>query len=162
MALARTQMVHGQLRAAEAIYSSTLAQAQRRGMGKLPITAQAHVNLGRIYYEWNELEAAAEQLWLGVERMHGQGGSWLQFEVFLLLARLEQARGRPADALALLQRAEQAAQHDSVWLDSGGDGRSHGARSPGAWRNRGCRVPGWRRCGRRWETISTACARRST
>ena len=109
MALARTQMAHGQLRAAEAIYSSTLMQAQQRGMGKLPITAQAHVNLGRIYYEWNRLEAAAEQLWRGVERMHGQGGSWLQFEVFLLLARLEQARGRPADALALLQRAEQAA-----------------------------------------------------
>ena len=78
-------------------------------MGKLPITAQAHVNLGRIYYEWNKLEAAAEQLWLGVERMHGQGGSWLQFEVFLLLARLEQARGRADEALALLQRAEQAA-----------------------------------------------------
>ncbi len=109
MALARTQMVHGQLRAAEAIYSNTLAKAQQRGMGKLPITAQAHVNLGRIYYEWNKLEAAAEQLWLGVERMHGQGGSWLQFEVFLLLARLERARGRPADALTLLQRAEQAA-----------------------------------------------------
>ena len=109
MALARTQLVHGQLRTAEAIYSSTLTQAQRRGMGKLPITAQAHVNLGRIYYEWNELEAAAQQLWLGVERLHGQGGSWIQFEVFLLLARLEQAHGRQADALALLQRAEQAA-----------------------------------------------------
>ncbi|MFN8467332.1 MAG: LuxR C-terminal-related transcriptional regulator [Caldilineaceae bacterium] len=109
MALARTQMAHGQLRAAEAIYSSTLMQARQLGMGKLPITAQAHVNLGRIYYEWNRLEAAAEQLWRGVERMHGQGGSWLQFEVFLLLARVEQARGRPADALALLRRAEQAA-----------------------------------------------------
>lgn len=109
MALARTQMVHGQLRAAEAIYSSSLAKAQQRGMGKLPITAQAHVNLGRLYYEWNKLEAAAEQLWLGVERMHGQGGSWLQFEVFLLLARLEQARGKLADAQLLLQRAEQAA-----------------------------------------------------
>ena len=32
MALARTQLVHGQLRAAEAIYSSTLAGAERRGI----------------------------------------------------------------------------------------------------------------------------------
>lgn len=109
MALARTQLAHGQLHAAETIYRSTLAQAQQRGMGQLPITAQAHVNLGRIYYEWNELEAAAQQLWLGVERMQGQGGSWIQFEVYLLLSRLEQARGRTDECLALLQQAEQAA-----------------------------------------------------
>ena len=33
----------------------------------------------------------------------------MHFEVFLLLARLEHAHGRTADALAPLQRAEQAA-----------------------------------------------------
>jgi LuxR family transcriptional regulator, maltose regulon positive regulatory protein len=109
MALARTQIAHGQLRTADAIYRESLAQAQRRGMDKLPITAQAHVNLGRLYYERNELQAAAQQLWLGVERMQGQGGSWIHFEAFLLLARLEQARGHTDEALALLQRAEQAA-----------------------------------------------------
>jgi LuxR family transcriptional regulator, maltose regulon positive regulatory protein len=110
MALARTHLVHGRLQAAAAIYRDTLARAQRQGMGQLPITAQAHVNLGRIYYEWNELDIAAQQLWQGVERMQGQGGSWLQFEVFVLLARLEQARGGRSEALAMLQRAEEAAR----------------------------------------------------
>ena len=162
MALARTQMVHGQLRAAEAIYSGTLAQAQQRGMGKLPITAQAHVNLGRIYYEWNKLEAAAEQLWLGVERMHGQGGSWLQFEVFLLLARLEQAR------LAVQTRP---------WRCCSGLSRPRArSRLAGLERQRlqrwcvlalrwaipKAQVPGSRTSDRRQEIISTACARQST
>ena len=110
MALARTHLVHGQLRAAEAIYRQALDRAERQGMGKLPMTAQAHVNLGRIYYEWNDCDRAAQRFWLGIERMQGQGGSWLQFEVFVLLARLEQARGRRGEAVALLQRAEEVAQ----------------------------------------------------
>lgn len=109
MALARTLLAHGQLRTAEEIYGSTLARAQQCAMSTLPITAQGYVNLGRLYYEWNKLEAAAHQLWLGVERMQGQGGSWIQFEVFLLLSRLERARGRAGEAHVLLQRAEQVA-----------------------------------------------------
>ncbi len=110
MALARTHLVRGQLRAAEAIYRQALDRAERQGMGKLPMTAQAHVNLGRIYYEWNDCDRAAPRFWLGIERMQGQGGSWLQFEVFVLLARLEQARGRRGEAVALLQRAEEVTQ----------------------------------------------------
>ncbi len=72
-------------------------------MQQLSAIAQAHINLGRLHYEWNELALAEQQL-------QGQVGSWLQFEGYILLARVKQTQGDLANAFVLLHQAEQVAQ----------------------------------------------------
>ncbi|MCE7985011.1 MAG: hypothetical protein DYG89_27875 [Caldilinea sp. CFX5] len=108
--LARTCLVQGQLHAAATICTQGLAAAMQRGMGQLPNTAHFAINLGRLHYEWNELAVAAEQLQRGLAILQGHSGSWLQFDGYVLLARVKQAQGDQAAAAALLQQAEQVAQ----------------------------------------------------
>lgn len=105
MRLARTYLVQGQLRRAAAIYQAGLTEALQRGMAQLPNTAQAYINLGRLYYEWNDLAAAAAQLQQGLALLEEHGGSWLQFEGYVLLARTKQSLGELAAANALLDQA---------------------------------------------------------
>jgi len=110
MSLARSRMMQGRLHAAAATYTQGLAQAAQKGMQQLPAIAQAHINLGRLHYEWNELALAEQQLQTGLAQLQGQVGSWPQFEGYLLLARVKQSQGDAAAALALLDQAEQVAQ----------------------------------------------------
>jgi LuxR family maltose regulon positive regulatory protein len=110
MSLARTHLVQGQLQRAAALYTQGLAQATRQGMAQLPVTAQAHIHLGRLNHEWNALATAAEQAQRGVQLLHGQGGSWLEFDGYLLLAQVRHAQGQRAAALTALHQATQIAQ----------------------------------------------------
>lgn len=110
MSLARTRMMAGQLQLAATTYRQALAQAIEHNMEHLPITAQAHINLGRLHYEWNELTLAEQQLKIGLERLQGQGGSWLHLEGYMLGARLKATQHDRAAAHALLQQAEAVAQ----------------------------------------------------
>lgn len=110
MRLARTYLVQGQLHRAAATYTAALAEATQRNMGQLPNTVHAHINLGRLHYEWNELAAASHQLQLGLTSLQEQEASWLQFEGYVLLARTQQAQGEIAAALVLLNQAAQIAQ----------------------------------------------------
>jgi LuxR family maltose regulon positive regulatory protein len=79
-------------------------------MGQLANTAHFAINLGRLNYEWNELTLAAEHLQHGLAILQGYGANWLQFEGHVLLARVKQAQGEKAVAVALLDQAEQVAQ----------------------------------------------------
>jgi LuxR family transcriptional regulator, maltose regulon positive regulatory protein len=110
MSLARTQMGQGQLQGAATTYTQGLTQATQQGLAQVPVVAQAYINLGRLNYEWNQLAVAAEQVQRGVAHLQGQGGSWLEFEGYLLLARVNQAQGQLEAARAALHQAEQLAK----------------------------------------------------
>ena len=110
MSLARSRMMQGRLHAAAATYTQGLAQAAQKGMQQLSAIAQAHINLGRLHYEWNELALAEQQLQTGLAQLQGQVGSWVQFEGYILLARVKQTQGDVANAFVLLNQAEQVAQ----------------------------------------------------
>jgi LuxR family maltose regulon positive regulatory protein len=80
---------------------------QRAGEPPLPVLCEAHRGLGRIAYQWNDLDAAqhhAEQsVRLGrqiANRDWFSGGE-------ILLARIQMARGDAAGALAMLSETEQ-------------------------------------------------------
>jgi LuxR family maltose regulon positive regulatory protein len=108
--LARTYMVQGRLHLAAATYEQALTQAMQRGIGQLPNIAHVHINVGRLHYEWHNLATAVEQLQLGLDRLQGQGESWIQIDAYVLLARVKQSQGEVAAAVALLHQAEQVAQ----------------------------------------------------
>jgi len=93
--------------------SEWLRQAIRAGAG-LPPTALAHDTLGAVLYEWNDLEAAVEQLERGVEAGERSGNVDTQIGGYRILARIRQAQGDAPGALDALQKAHRLAREKDV------------------------------------------------
>jgi LuxR family maltose regulon positive regulatory protein len=116
--LARLRMLKGRLRAAAATYEESAQVASGRdGLRGTVNSAAYYVGLGDIHREWNDLDSAESHLRRGVDLFTGT--SSVDAEVvthgYLSLARLQQARGRHADAQATLEEfADLARQRDFV------------------------------------------------
>jgi LuxR family maltose regulon positive regulatory protein len=110
MGLGNVQEAENQLLEASETYRRVLQLASEPPQ---PIASEAHLSLGRIYYEWNDLAAALEhgQLSLRLARQFESViDRFILCEVFL--ARLKLARGDVTGADALLAQANQSAhQH---------------------------------------------------
>ncbi|KRE43242.1 LuxR C-terminal-related transcriptional regulator [Paenibacillus sp. Soil522] len=112
LGLGNIQEAENQLYAAAETYRLVLNMA---GNPPLPVACEAHLGLARIFYEWNDLDAAMQ---------HGQQTVQLakQFEHTdrvvageVLLARLKLARGEVSGAAAILTKADHVArQHNFV------------------------------------------------
>jgi LuxR family maltose regulon positive regulatory protein len=97
------------------------AQTYRRvlqlfGDQPLPFAGEAYFGLARVYYEWNDLDAAQEHAQQSAElaRQIENNDRFVACEVFL--ARLKLAHGDAAGAAAILARAGQSArQHNFVY-----------------------------------------------
>jgi LuxR family maltose regulon positive regulatory protein len=114
--LARLRTLQGRLRAAAATYEQS-AQVASGGDGLRGTVNSAayYVGLGDIHREWNDLDSAEGHLRRGVELFTGTLS--VDAEVvthgYLSLARLQQARGRHAEAQATLEEfADLARQRD--------------------------------------------------
>ena len=88
---------------------------QMAGDPPLPVACEAHLGLARVFYEWNDLDAAGQhgQQSVQLARQLVNTDRFVASEVFL--ARLKIARGDMAGAAALLAKAGQfARQHNFV------------------------------------------------
>ena len=90
-----------------------LRRAIRAGEGAPP-TALAHDTLGALLYEWNDLEAAAEELQRGIELGARSGNVEIQIGGHRILARLLQARGDAPGALEAIRGAHKLAREKDV------------------------------------------------
>jgi LuxR family maltose regulon positive regulatory protein len=114
--LARMRMLQGSLRAAAATYEEAAKVASGRyGVQDLVNSAAYYVGLGDIHREWNDLDSAESYLRRGTDLV--AGAIMVEADVVthghLSLARLQQARGRGADAFATLEEfANLARQRD--------------------------------------------------
>ena len=72
-----------------------------------PTAGQAQVFLASILYEWNKLDAAAEQLKQALKASESIGNLAIQPEIFCLLAHIKLAGGDPASALRLMDELHQ-------------------------------------------------------
>jgi LuxR family maltose regulon positive regulatory protein len=101
--LGNIQEADNQLYAAAETYQGLLQQA---GGPTLPVAAQAHFGLARIFYQWNNLEAAQEHGQFSAQMAHQMESfdALAAFEVFL--ARLALARGDSSAATAILAKSE--------------------------------------------------------
>ncbi len=105
------QEAENELRLAVASYRRVLDLA-----GDMPLpsaTGNAHLGLARIYYEWNDLDAALHHWQQSVplaRRLENMGRS---VACELVLARLRLAQGGVAEAAALLSKAEQEMRRNS-------------------------------------------------
>ena len=107
LGLGNIQEAENQLFVAAETYRRVLNMA---GDPPLPVACEAHLGLARIFYEWNDLDAAMH---------HGQQSVQLakQFEHTdrvvageVLLARLQLARGEVSGAAAILAKADHFAR----------------------------------------------------
>ena len=110
--LGNIQELENQLYPAAETYQLVL---QLVGDAPLAIACEAHLGLARLFYQWNDLEAARQHRQQSVQL--AQLGEFNDRLVAceLFLARLKLAEGDVAGATALLAEAEQAArQHNFV------------------------------------------------
>jgi LuxR family maltose regulon positive regulatory protein len=79
-----------------------------------PLTCLAHYDLGRLLYEWNDLEAAADHLQQGIELAHRNGSVEFEFGGHSTLAFIKQAQGETSIAQAALRRADRLSENSAI------------------------------------------------
>lgn len=100
--------LQGQFHAAADLYRQTLHLA--REQHQHAVSAIACVNLGQILRQWNNLAEAREYLQQGIGYSLNVGADVTRRNGLIELARIQQAHGEPAQALATMAQAVALAQ----------------------------------------------------
>ncbi len=111
--LAELHTEHGQLRQAEALHRQALSLIENRfgsGARHIPLAGAAHIGLGNLLYEWNDLETARQHLEQGFELTNQPGGIGFSRGASLAMAFLQQALGDEQAATSWMQQAEDMAR----------------------------------------------------
>lgn len=112
--LAELLAVHGDLHGAAQAHRRVLALVEDGAVEGTAVGAMAHVGLGGLLYEWNDLAAASGQYAEGLKR----ASSWGHLETlkgsYFGLARVRFAQGASGEALELLAEAEEIARRSDA------------------------------------------------
>jgi LuxR family maltose regulon positive regulatory protein len=112
LGLGNIQEVENQLYVAAETYRRVLKLA---GDPPLPVACEAHLGLARIYYEWNDLDAAKQHGELAVQLARQLEHTDRVVAGEVLLTRLMLTRGEVSGAAAMLAKADHfARQHNFV------------------------------------------------
>jgi len=104
--LGAIQKNQGRLRRAVEFCQQALGEAQGS-----PTAAQTQVFLASIFYEWNELDAAMDQLAQAFKASRAIGNLAIQPEIFRIMTRIHLARGDSVSALNTLNDFLQMVQN---------------------------------------------------
>jgi LuxR family maltose regulon positive regulatory protein len=85
-------------------------QALQEARGS-PAAAQVQVFLASVLYEWNDLEAASDQLAQALKASQYIGNRAIQSDVYRIMVYLKQAQGNTASALDILNELHQLLQN---------------------------------------------------
>jgi LuxR family maltose regulon positive regulatory protein len=132
--LGRMQEAQGRLHQAEDTYHQALRYAAEQGEPPLPVTGLAHIGLGALQLEWNDLPVAVHHLQEGLELGRRLGIVEIQVVGYTILAWVCQAQGKSSAALEALGEAEQLVQKYQV---SAGTAVGMAARQARLWIVRG-------------------------
>ena len=97
--LAFTTATEGKLHEADDVLRKALLIARSASGEELPVAALAHLGLGRLAYEWDDLGAAQEQLEIGLSMSDRWWVRGAVPEAEVILARVLLARGEPERAI---------------------------------------------------------------
>ncbi len=100
----------GHLREADRQFRQVLELAKEYEIPNTPVTGYALTGLGRIWCEWNDLESAERFVLDGIENGKKAAFQDVLLRGYLALARIRQARGDFAGALAVLDLTEPVAR----------------------------------------------------
>jgi ATP/maltotriose-dependent transcriptional regulator MalT len=96
----------GYLAQARGSCRQTLDMAARWGWETMPAVGMAHIHLGRICYQQNDLEGAASALIEGIKQLRGSIEQYLLAQGYVALAQVHLARGDIDAAFATFQEGE--------------------------------------------------------
>jgi LuxR family maltose regulon positive regulatory protein len=96
----------GQLRQAGQQFEQVLQRARGWGIPNAPVTGYALCGLGRVRYEWNEVDAALHDVQTGLERGQQAGNMDVLLRGYHALARIRRAQDDMDGALAALADAD--------------------------------------------------------
>ena len=105
--LAELEVMGGRLHRAADLYRQALRLAQQR---PFPAAGLAHVGMGELLYEWDDLDSAMRHLTEGIALAEQSGSTSIVLPGHALLARVKWARGDPEGALHVVQDDETTAQ----------------------------------------------------
>ena len=108
---ARVQAERGRLQEAEEAFRRTLRFISERGVGLLPAAGLAHIGMGALLYERNELEEAERELERGVELVERTREVSTLVWGCITLSRAKRARGDEEGALQAAREAERIARN---------------------------------------------------
>ncbi len=112
--LARVCMAQGRLHEAARLCRQGQHSAAGRAGKPLPAAIYAHVGLGELLYEWNDLGDAESILSEGIE-LGEQGGLLVMLlNSYIVLSRVKHAHGNVNGALDTIQTVQQLTQHHNV------------------------------------------------
>jgi LuxR family transcriptional regulator, maltose regulon positive regulatory protein len=111
---AKLQMARGRLRTADHVLRRALRFAVERGGDSLPATGEVHVVVGKLLYEWDELETAARRLKEGIRLAERMGQFDTLVDGYVALSRLEIVQGNTESALESAQEANSLAQRSGA------------------------------------------------
>jgi LuxR family maltose regulon positive regulatory protein len=104
--LAHGYSLLGGLHRARVYYDQAIQASMWKDGQLLPTAAEACIGLGNLLYEWNDLSAAENSLEDGVRLSHQLGRLSTLAYGQISMARLQRAKGKVAQALALLKDAK--------------------------------------------------------
>ncbi len=97
----------GKLKQAERILLEILPMTGRTDGQRLPLCARIYSSLATIYYQWDKLDQAGQNIQQCLATSQQWGNIEQQAVATVLSAKLEQANGKPEKAIALVKIAEQ-------------------------------------------------------
>jgi LuxR family maltose regulon positive regulatory protein len=107
--LAELHIEHGRLYEAELLHRQALDLVESRfgsAAPHIPLVGAAHIGLGKLFYEWNDLDKARQHLERGFELVNQPGGVGFPREASVAMAFLHQALGDEQAAISWMRRAE--------------------------------------------------------
>jgi LuxR family maltose regulon positive regulatory protein len=120
--LANILIEQGLLHQAARIYYETLQMTTRPDGQKSVLAGRVYAELSQVSYEWNNLEAAMQQVHQCIALCRKWGNMDLQAVGFVMLARLEHVQHHPERALEAMHIAENLANEHhllprySIWV----------------------------------------------
>ncbi len=99
----------GQLHAAATLYQQAIVETQGPDGNTLPLAGDAHIGLGRLLHEWNDLPAAVTHFSQGLAHGEQTGNWWTTQAAATALAWTQHVQGNREGAAALLARIQQLA-----------------------------------------------------
>jgi LuxR family maltose regulon positive regulatory protein len=112
--------IQGRLHRAAEVFQQSMDLSIGGGRRRfLPAVGKAKVGLGAVLYEWNDLDAAADHLLLGIELAEQGGDLDALGDGYIALARTRHALGDAAGASEMLRKARHFAhESDVAWVEA--------------------------------------------
>ncbi|MCL5995773.1 MAG: LuxR C-terminal-related transcriptional regulator [Chloroflexi bacterium] len=107
--LCRIEAARGRLRQAATAYQRVIEEG-----GEIPIVALARTDLARLFYEWNDLDAAAVWALRALDLSRRSRGVELQLAGYRMLALIRQTQGDTSGAQVALQECDRLIQQPGV------------------------------------------------